>query len=238
MNATNNNAYTNMVLLMTAMPGVKLAERQNLVEHIMAGENFHEETFRLNIDLSDAALNDAKGRVEPGTRDWWIKEFRMGQSVGNTLDLVVHFEDDTCTQRVIGVDGELRRILTVDGKIYQLGRRMVSPIEVAVVVEEPRWTLSAEVFLSDEVKAKRYVAQRETEAMQFFRSLKWENCPKFAFSVQTDIYGVRIVHEMQERRLHATPIWGEMFFPKQPEREPIMFYSFDQFVAYMLAKYW
>lgn len=238
MNATNNNAYTNMMLLVTAMPGVKLAERQNFVEHIMASGNFHEETFRLNIDLSDAALRDAKGWVEPGVRDWWIKELRMGQSVGNTLDLVVHFEDDTCTQRVIGVDGELRRILTVDGKIYQLGRRVVSPIEVAVVVEEPRWTLSAEVFLHDEVKAKRYVAQRETEAMQFFRSLKWENCPHFPYAVQTEIYGVCIVHNMQKDDLTGHAPWGVLHCDKIEGFQTVSFDTFDQFVAYMLAKYW
>jgi hypothetical protein len=243
-NIKNESNYETMLKLASALPGVLLANRDAFVKNLMADKDFDATTFRLNIDLSDAILNETHGWVETGVRDWWIDEYRMGEHIGSTLDLRVYFEDGTSINRVIGVDSNTGRVLSSNGKVYQLGRRLVSPIEVAVVAVQPSaatWQIAADTFLGDggEEKAKKYVEQREEDATKFFKDLKWVTVETgFRYCVQADIYGVRIIHEMQPRRLHATAVWGELFFPGSTDREPIMFPTFDQFIAYMLAKYW
>jgi hypothetical protein len=232
-------ALKNMFLFATAMPGIDLAERHSFIEHVMAQKDFDQHTFRMNIDLSDAAMTEAGAFVVPGQPDWWVNEFRIGESIGHTLDLDVHLEDGRIIPRVLGVDCEIKRVLGSNGCVYQLGRRLVSPIEVSVSATPKREYISAEMFVSNynaQELAKKYFDQRHEDAMKFYKSLKWEQSN--GYTIQSDIYGVRIVHEMREGTLRAGATWGELFFPKEKDREPIMFHTFEQFVAYMLAKYW
>lgn len=236
-------ALKNMFLFANAMPGIRLDDRRGFIENAMAQKGFDQQTFRLNIDLSDTAVAEAGSFVVSGQHDWWINEFRMGPSIGNTLDQEVHLEDGRIIARVIAVDCDTNRVLGTNGCIYQLGRRLVSPIEVSVSAKPATHPMvSAESFLfSDnaEQMAKRYIERREDDAVKFFKQLKWvANEKGFRYCVEADIYGVKIVHEMQPGRLHSGATWGELFFPNNPQREPIVFPTFDQFIAYMLAKYW
>lgn len=237
-------AFTTLLLLVSAMPGVSMMNRREEVEKLLAQDGFDLATYRTGLDLSDTALDGTFVPVQKGTHDWWINEFRVGEDLENILDLEVYFENGSKVNRVLGVDKKTNRILVGGGRVYQLGKRLVSPIEVSVSVKPaPHVMVSSESFLGGDdvaqVQASRYVEQREEDAMKFFKELKWDtNSKGFRYCVEANIYGVKIVHEMQPCALHAGAVWGELFFPNSPEREPIIFHTFDQFVAYMLAKYW
>lgn len=240
MNSNIAQAYKNIFTLMTAMPGVRLDARKGLTEQTMAVKGFDEITYRLNINLSDAVLLAAGATTQRGgASDWWINEDRVGSHVGCALDVQVHFEDNTRTAPVIGVDPVSRRVLTTDGRIYQLGRRLVAPIAVSYATPpKQKLMISADLLADDQELAAKYVEKRHDDAVAFYKSLKWETARVFEYCVQTEVYGVRIVHEMKDGMLHAGATWGELFFDNQPGRDPIIFHTFDNFVAYMLATYW
>jgi len=239
--STNISEQTrrNMIDLLAVMPGVLTKDIPAHMHSIVTTPGFDEGTYRRNINLSDWTLSRHNRQMETDVRDWWIMGDRMGDSAATTLDMFVHFEDDTYSQRVIGSDVNTNRILCRDGKVYQLGRRLVAPIEVAVTREKPfGLPVGADLLASNALLAKKYVERRHQEAMQFFKSLSWTPWAYCGFSVMAEVYGVRIVHEMQEGSLHAGKTWGELFFLNDKDREPIIFQTFENFLAYMLAKNW
>lgn len=95
-------------------------------------------------------------------------------------------------------------------------------------------------FLDNEELAKEYVRKRFVEAEQMMaRMQRWE-VSHLGKAVKTVAYGAVIVHELFPGTLHATPCWGEIFFAEK-ENEPAtteVFWTWAQFVAYMLARYW
>ena len=99
----------------------------------------------------------------------------------------------------------------------------------------------AEDFARNHEAACKYLRIRpentveETVVEKIMKGLKWEY--RTGETIQADIYGCRIVHELRPGVLHATPFWGEIFFT-EVEKEPVQVDSLECFVAFILARYW
>lgn len=113
-------------------------------------------------------------------------------------------------------------------------------IKTDTVVDEPT-AYSAEDYASDNWLASNYIELREEEARKFVKSLVWKSQDddmRFVNCIYADVYGVRIVHDLSGKTLGAGTCWGEMFHRVAGELETTRFEKFENFVAYMLAKFW
>lgn len=99
--------------------------------------------------------------------------------------------------------------------------------------------LSADDLIDNPELAKLYLEKRRLDLETFMKSLRWKQ--RNAYTVSAIVYGNEIVHELRPCQLHAFPIWGELFWLKAGEpgkEDPVIFYTFDCFAAYVLAKWW
>jgi hypothetical protein len=72
-------------------------------------------------------------------------------------------------------------------------------------------------------------------------SLAWEKSDRFRGCVATTLYGNYLVHELRPCSLHASPCWGELFWTNEEmaeKEDPVVFWSFEQFAAFVLARWW
>jgi len=97
---------------------------------------------------------------------------------------------------------------------------------------------SADELACDHDKAVAYLTPRQTDLEKFMKSMKWE--VRNTFSIQADVYGNQIVHELKPRQLHSFPVWGELFWKPGASKieEPVIFHSFENFAAFVMAKWW
>ncbi|MCP3024971.1 hypothetical protein [Cupriavidus basilensis] len=93
--------------------------------------------------------------------------------------------------------------------------------------------LSAPDLLANPELASLYVEKRRIDADLLMHSLKWQS--RGAHLVVANMYGYEIHHELKPCTLHASPVWGELFPPPSWDMEPVVFETFDCFVAYVLA---
>ena len=97
-------------------------------------------------------------------------------------------------------------------------------------------------YACDPELAKEYLAKRKPEELeQLMASLEWAKSDKFRWCVATTLYGNYLVHELKPASLHASPCWGELFWGTEEMREkedPVVFWSFECFAAFVLARWW
>jgi hypothetical protein len=89
--------------------------------------------------------------------------------------------------------------------------------------------------------ARDYLKGRNEDLRKLMETLpSWTpwHCGPFAIMIQ--LYGQTIVHELKPGTLHASPCWGELFWDEQHalENDPVPFWHFENFAAFMLAKFW
>jgi len=99
--------------------------------------------------------------------------------------------------------------------------------------------VSAKELADNDMLASAYLSKRQLDLEKFMQSLKWES--RDGFILQADIYGNKVLHELQECRLHAFPVWGELFWAEpgtSGKEDPVIFRTFENFAAYVLAKWW
>lgn len=95
-------------------------------------------------------------------------------------------------------------------------------------------------FIDNQELAKAYVKQRAADVDRFMATIqRWEACNE-GKAVRAVLYGKTVVHELAPSTLHASRCWGELFH--EAKRDGVVdsevFWSFEQFAAYMLATYW
>lgn len=120
---------------------------------------------------------------------------------------------------------------------------------------------AADLFIdADNVEsAREYLRTRHSDLERFLKSLEWEPV-LFGSAIKAKIaHRYYIVHELRPCTMHATPIWGELFFDKNQLTplwgesvfdysevdevagdlpEPSIFLHFESFAAYVLKRWW
>jgi len=106
-------------------------------------------------------------------------------------------------------------------------------VTVANLLDGLPWVDSID-FLTDAEAAADYVNMRSDDAAKFVQSIDWKSASHDC--EVTKIYGVTIVKHVTES---AGRVWGQLFKYKGLDVvEEKTFGTFEQFVAYMLARYW
>jgi hypothetical protein len=94
--------------------------------------------------------------------------------------------------------------------------------------------MGAEEIASDPDAASWYVAGYIDEAERLASEINWESSGPFCVGAR--LYGHSIKHELRPRTLHATECWGEFFWANGDD--PVMFPTYDCFIAFILEKFW
>lgn len=81
-----------------------------------------------------------------------------------------------------------------------------------------------------------YCSGRWMDLEKLAAELNWQRGP-FPNTVQAALYGAILVHEIRPGTLHASPCWGEMYFPNE-KRDPLVFKTYECAMAFILARYW
>jgi hypothetical protein len=233
-------------LVSAISPASNESTHMTLAEMLVDEHLLNLDAYRLNIRLSGYA-----GRIKNPKEayNYYLKDATMTGSIGETLNHSVYFENGSNSSKVVAVDMEANLVLTETGSIYRLARQIVAPIEVMMGVRPAlrspakAWPMpTADDYACNAVLAKRYVETREEEARQFTKSLVWRNDDiRFSHCIFADVYGVRVIHDLSGYILNSgEPRWGELFqMDAEGGPESLMYFAtFDNFVAYMLAKYW
>jgi hypothetical protein len=85
--------------------------------------------------------------------------------------------------------------------------------------------------------AKAYIARRQDDALKLMQSIKtWESYT--GNIIRAPLHGHTVLHELRPASLHPQPCWGEMIFKEGSGEEPVIFAHYENFVAFVLARFW
>jgi hypothetical protein len=88
--------------------------------------------------------------------------------------------------------------------------------------------------------AKEYCERREEDVNAFMKTLPAWETREFGKVLQITVRGQSILHELVPGTIcPGTPLWGELCVDGDLERgEMIRLKTFENFAAYMLARFW
>lgn len=101
---------------------------------------------------------------------------------------------------------------------------------------------AALVMAQDHAMARLYIRSRpentldETVLEKLMKQLQWKYCT--GNTIEAELYGCIVIHELSPGILRAQPCWGELFFDKESKKKPVQFDSLECFVAFVLATWW